>query len=215
MATRTLIAIPSLDAMVPIQTLNLVARAVASGHACLTVPAAYPREYAKNLCVKMFAEAPEERLLIVDADMVPTWEAFEAVQALIDEGYDAAVARCLIGTKTEDKKGYAPTPAIYELVDGSYVPYDISEAGEVDGIGGAFTCYTRALLSDPKLHLDEAGAVFRNILEDDGKVRWSEDLDFSFRARELGYHLAATPERVGHLKVLDLDLVENSIERSG
>lgn len=204
-----LLAIPTLDGRVPHQILELACQVTAMGHMVLTVPAHYPREWAKNRCVQTFLSGNHDRLLICDGDMTPSIEAWDSVMALLDDGFDAAVARCLIGKK--DAGAYAPMPAIYELAEDRYQPVD--KAGEVDGIGGAFTAYTRRLLADERLWVAER-SVFRNVLEPDGRISWSEDLDFCYRAKELGYRFAASPERVGHLKTVDLDLVENSIEQA-
>lgn len=187
-----------------------------------------PVAFARNVLARRFVDdCTAERLLMLDADMLPTKSAYEMlkVDADIVSGrafvWDIAQGRrflrpCLF-RRSADGKGF---------VNGT--PPKAGEAAlwEADAAGTGCLMVKRKVLEDKRLWLDpkfegpegnerdaneenpEALPIFRTLWKPNGKPARGEDLDFTWRAKQLGYRIVAHwGAEFGHRKQVNLDEV--------
>jgi hypothetical protein len=210
-----------------------------------TMPYTTPVEYARNRLVRCFLEdTSADTLWFLDADVVPTLSSLR----IFETDADLLTGRCFIWRHelegqpqlfinsfdlAVDPKGQ-PCLEPIRPVDASDVVKDVEAAGT------ACLLIKRRVFEDPRMLLesrwtdvyggehdldedrnepDWAPPFFRTSRKPNGQVYLGEDIDFTKRARALGYtmkaHLAAS---FGHRKMVDLDgiaaLYGNWLERT-
>ena len=188
-----------------------------------------PVYYARNCIVGRFLESDCERLWFIDADMLPPPTAFQVLHA---EG-DIVAARmyaikrnadqsprlelCAFKYVEDDKKFHsiAPIPGVTPVIC------------DVDAVGTGCTVVRRKVLEDKRLwgestydwngkqgdvlqEKDDEGTsappIFRWHEKPNGKPLRGEDLDFTWRAKQLGYSVRVNPGAdCGHIKSMNLD----------
>lgn len=182
-----------------------------------------PTEYARNRLVQRFLEDPEAvKMWFFDADVkppIPQTMDLLGVQADIAAG---------IYPVWGSKPGEKPTcrwTAYDRKPGGKFFHMDVEGLERPFHAEGAATgCMIihRRVLEDPRMHLDghfehpltgekgmlsedEPPAVFQWPRYPNGKTMMTDDFDFCYRARSLGYSLKIHPVvRCGHKKRVDL-----------
>ena len=204
----------------------------------------YPIEWARNLLVGLFLKSKSSRLWFVDNDMVP----HENFMEILKSDADITGAMALAFDHANEQK-QIPTrikPCIFQHNPdaesfNSIVPQQGDVEIEVDALGTATMLIRRKVLEDRRLwgpveytdlrgeprSLDDersdhdwAPPVFRFLRKPNGNGLRGEDIDFSWRAKQLGYRVTAFPGvRVGHQKQINLDsvldLVNSTAEKYG
>ncbi len=194
-----------------------------------------PVEYARNELVKTVLRSPTvSRLWFVDADMVPPKNCWDLLRVDADLVCGQAYNFCHV---TEDGQAERMKLCAFEYNkdEGSFVAL-VPEVGDrvldVDACGAACLIVRRRVLEDPRTHLDGsymslkgepanisddpnfAPALFRTIYKPNGHRLRGEDLDFSWRAKKLGYSVKIDlGVRFGHHKNVDLDQILNLTSR--
>lgn len=201
-----------------------------------------PVEYARNLLVRDFLRSPADVLWFIDADMIPRESVFRVFEAL--EGADMACGRAHSYQDEIDKPGgvtgikvEARTKNAHDDLFTNIVPSaDSPEIQNVDACGGACLLIKRHVLEDKRLLLpttyldgdgserdqndmqdrdDWAPAIFRTLYAPNGKLIRGEDIDFTYRATQLGYTLRAhLGAEIGHFKTIDIDGVERAARQA-
>lgn len=189
-----------------------------------------PVEYARNLAVRTALDGGWDKLIFIDDDQTPTQTIFK----LIDADADIAVGWTLTTMRdATDPNLPALLPNVYVRKDEAgtafvpvlEAPYGKDAMLDVDAAGTALMCIDRKVLEDRRLwsspryfdvrhgeerELDYSDPkvgypVFQTHYLPDGKVLRSEDISFSWRAKQLGYrvrcHLGVF---AGHIKTVDL-----------
>ena len=194
----------------------------------LTVDNYKPNEYARNLIVGLFLDrcvVDSERLWFIDSDMVPPDNAFD----LLDVDADLVSARCLYagadgGTIKFDLNGYRREPHSFVSIP------EATGTQDVDACGTASLLVKRAVLESSKnWHKGEfwspieavwhdcsfrhegtifAPPVFKAIYAPNGQRLVSQDINFSWRMKQLLYSVKYCHDvKFGHLKTVNLDLM--------
>ena len=208
------------------------ARFVFSHH---ILPGIAPVEFARNHLVQHFLERTRaDYIWFIDDDVVPTATSAEMLK--IDA--DIVSGRCWIWREDEHsgtrfhvssfQRDDHP-PHRFRTVKPSD-PDDVIK--DVDAAGAACLLIKRSVFEDPRMRLDpvyttpegetkslddEPGppAFFRTVQKPNGERYWGEDIDFVWRAKQLGYsakvHLGAS---FGHIKEMDLGSVAEMFARS-
>lgn len=188
-----------------------------------------PVHYARNCIAGRFLESECERLWFVDSDMVPTPTAFH----LLHTDADIVAARMYaIKRRPDNHQPYLQLCA-YDQVNPNdslrtlTVLPDHDPIYDVIGVGTGCTVIKRKVLEDKRLwgattyewggksadvmqERDDDGTaappIFRWLEKPNGKPLRGEDLDFSLRAKELGYSVKVnTAAHCGHIKAMNLD----------
>lgn len=183
---------------------------------------ARPVQYARNKIVQTFLASDAQRLWMIDADMLPEGEIF----ALLGADADIVVPRMLAlkrGQKNNQPRVEACAFAYNRLGDKRFNSIIPTKSGVVDcdGVGTGCTVIRRKVFEDPRMRLDphyewqgeactlgedEAPPFFRMLHAPNGRALRGEDLDFSWRAKQLGYTVRmVTGIACGHCKIVNLE----------
>jgi hypothetical protein len=141
----------------------------------------------RNLIVRDFLALQFDVLVMIDADVIPPRSLPSLVERLQPGIVDIAVSPCMIFPDSSP----APHPAVYEEVDGGYVP--LGESGDlVECAAGGSGCIAigRWVLEHPDMR-----APFSTPFDKDGVSSSSEDLEFCIRAGECGFRIWADFDR--------------------
>lgn len=191
-----------------------------------------PVEWARNCLVGSAIKCNADWLWFIDNDMVPPPNAFAQLQAKGDIiagtalGFDHANESK--GTPTRLKLclfDHHPTEETFQTI----IPQQGEVEREIDAAGTATMLIRRKVFTDERLWGDtkytdlygkekdikdeyeeeEWGPpLFRFIRKCNGQGLRGEDLDFCWRAKQLGYRVVGTPGiRWGHQKHVNLDSV--------
>ena len=180
-----------------------------------------PVEFARNCLVKNFLASKASRLWMVDADMIPQPGIFN----LLRVDADIAVPKMhAFKRRPETGEPYISTVGYKFNVNGdnrfnSLIPHE-SAAYDVDGCGTGCIVIRRKVIEDRRLWADpdfdwygqrtlgadDAPPVFRATYKPNGEILRGEDLDYTWRAKQLGYTVAMhTGVNCGHAKTINLD----------
>lgn len=197
---------------------------------CGFLPYVTPWDYARNVIVDDFLKDGHSRLWFIDSDIVPPPTSLRLLMADADI---VAGAYPIWG-----KKGPKHKPdlswGVYEWVekDQGYIQPDMPDEGvlERDGAATGMMIIKRRVLEDERMYYsrnytswtgrpmrlpDHApGGIFLNRHKPNGQYDATEDLDFCYRAKKLGYTLKVDyAVKCGHLKQTDvLDIAKYSVE---
>lgn len=193
----------------------------------------YPVEWARNLLVGYAIKADADRIWFIDEDMLPDRTSLE----LLKVDADIVAGRAFIwDAKTDKHLGRLKLSAFhYNLFnDHKFVAHKPNGADmvvDVDAVGTASMLVKREVLEDRRLWTgtkytgldgkeydleDEVGGetdewgppLFQFVRKPNGAPLRGEDLDFCYRAKQLGYsvkcHLGSS---FGHYKPVNLDEV--------
>lgn len=182
-----------------------------------------PWDFARNTIVDQFLKGPWDRLWFLDSDILPSPASLQLlwVDADISAGpYPMFGHFGNVGDKelqiqwsvyswNEEKRGYTQP--------------DMPDEGvfDRDGAGTGMMIIRREVLEDPRMHYpreyttftgerrtlgdDTPVSVFLNKHTPNGGFDATEDLDFCFRAKKLGYSLKVDYAiKSGHLKQVDV-----------
>ena len=196
-----------------------------------------PVEYARNLLVRDFLKTDAQYLWFIDADMIPT----SSTTAIFEVDADMVCGRAHAfqdypGGKTGVKISAHTKEKGSDLFLNILPKDDDLIVQDVEACGTASLLIKRHVLEDPRMHLptayvdgdgvakdinDEkdkeswAPAVFRTLYKPNGMLIRGEDIDFTYRATQLGYslkiHLGA---EIGHYKKMDVDSVERAARQA-
>lgn len=233
-AKRVLIAVPSLDARPNVGLINWIEHLESTpgpyqfGHAFF--PCVKGHDLVRNRIAAFVLRQPEiDAVLMVDDDMDPASSAarlFEVDADLVGgrayilhagQGGAAPAVRIAAFHKNPGKSGFCPV--VYGRGP---------EVQDVDALGGASLLIKRHVLADPRMltarSCVDLEGVEHDLATDDGTPDWAppifkyhrfpngeqmraEDLDFSYRAKQLGYrvvvHLGAVFDHLKTARVGD------------
>ena len=176
---------------------------------------ARPADYARNVLVKKFLASDAERLFFIDSDILPPENILELLKV------NADIVAGLIPIWQEagpSLTAYRYDPPMRKWKN----TYDSAESVRfVDGAATAAMLIRREVLADARLrygmeYADFDGSIqaladheplpiFREVRKPNGQLAATEDLDFCYRAKALGYSVAVHHGVVcGHVKELNL-----------
>lgn len=165
---------------------------------------------AHNMAASAMLAHPEwEWLWIWADDMVPNGTAVAQLQAAFSNKWDIIApavrvwnshisAPYIVSGKYKETK---PTGEVmYEFPDF----YQSPEPFEQDASGTGGLLVHRRVLTDPKLHLgphkETCASIFQDIRDTTGERLHGHDLEFTWRAKTLGYRLLCVPQTLyGHI----------------
>jgi hypothetical protein len=202
-----------------------------------------PVEYARNLLTRRFLETTCEWLYFVDTDMLPPENPFDLIRSATLGDFDIVVGQALsFRHKTaRESEGMKLCAFIYNDHEKGFRPVQPGPRERIkpcDAAGTGCMVIHRRVLEDPRLHLDPdyvgldgalhslndddykstadwAPALFRTIRRPNGHALRGEDIDFTWRATQLGYRLAIDlGVRFGHLKRIDIDQALGIVDRA-
>lgn len=188
-----------------------------------------PWDHARNAIVDDFLKKDFSRLWFIDSDIVPSPAS---LRLLLVDADIAAGPYPIWG-----RKGPTQRPdlswSVYEWVekDEGYIQPDMPDFGveERDGAATGMMIIKRRVLEDKRMYYsrnytswtgrpkrlpDSApGGIFLNRHKPNGQYDATEDLDFCYRAKKLGYTLKVDyAVKCGHLKQADvLDVAKYSV----
>ena len=199
-----------------------------------------PVEYARNQLVGQFLRNEKAELLwFVDTDMLPGADCFR----VLESDFDIVAPRMLKwdAKGAETQAGIGLCAYKYNVL-GDY-KFNAINAGagdswvEVDAVGTGGMIVSRKVLEDRRLwgatvytgldgqekdQANEQGQkdwgppVFRFLRKPNGAPLRGEDLDFCWRAKQLGYKVAVNVQvGFGHLKPVNLDEIVEVANRAG
>lgn len=167
---------------------------------------ARPVDYARNLMVQKFLASDCDRLWFMDADTVPPPDVVKLLNV------DADIVSGVTPTWGNQFANEPPAPGYtiyaYDETQRGMLHRPVYNDGieDVDGVGTAMMLIKRHVLEDRRLWQhpgyiafdgtpseigdDDAPPVFREVRKPNGQLDISEDLDFCFRAKRLGYRIA-------------------------
>lgn len=199
-----------------------------------------PVEYARNRLVAGFLKTPCDWIWFIDADMVPMDNAFRVFE--IAEDYDIIGARGWIANLVGEKAFLKLNASVKNPHDHMFTNITWDDAkgevrDDVDTMGTGCLLVRRKVIEDRRLWLPGeyqdgdgnpcdlmaeegqdgwAPPIFRTLYKPNGAVVRSEDFDFVWRAKNLGYRLAChLGAGFGHIKTVNLDDVARSISSAG
>jgi hypothetical protein len=199
-----------------------------------------PVEYARNLLVRDFLETSADRLWFIDADMIPRHDVFRIFDVDADlvcgrahsyqDEYGVPGGRT--GIKIEARKKNADDALFTNILP---TPGQ-SIVQQVDACGGACLLIKRRVFEHPGMMLptayqngdgepcdlnDEKGQqtwappFFRSLRKPNGELLRGEDIDFTYRATQLGFTLKVDiGAEIGHFKTIDIDGVERAARQA-
>ena len=193
----------------------------------------HPADYARNVIVKEVLQTDASRLWFIDSDVKPSENC---IQILKWSGDIVAGIYPMWGQLHRDQ----PEPpsvhwCVYDRKGDTFVPQEILESGVVDcgAAGTGMMVIRRAVLEDERMRLpgeyvglggkamtlpeDAPPALFKEIHAPNGRFDSTEDIDFCFRAADLGYSIKADHSvKCGHLKFIDVkDVASYSVDCVG
>jgi hypothetical protein len=195
-----------------------------------------PVEYARNVLVQRALEYQTmSRLWFIDKDMGIPSNVFEMLQTDGDIVCGQAYNFCHMNDErpfpTMKLCAFEYDPRIYAFSSTS--PVGKEKVRDVDACGAATMIVRRRVLEDPLMHLDphylgldnrihnllyemddEPPSLFRCLYKPNGAVLRSEDVDFTWRAKQAGYSIKAhLGARFSHWKTVDMDQIVRMVER--
>lgn len=199
----------------------------------------FPHHYARNLCVKAFLQSDYERLWFIDDDIQPTPRMLRVLEHdadIVSGMYH--VLRMNKGETCYDPRPLLFRVPAQGDAPGFMFDRPDDESGmvrPVDAAGAGCLLIKRHVLEDRRMwyateymgldgemkdYMDEnlpdnpkwAPPVFRHAWKPGGDELRSEDIDFCWRARKLGYSMLGDfAAHCGHLKVVDAAMVATTI----
>lgn len=194
---------------------------------------ARPVHFARNRIVGEFLKSQNDVLWMMDADMTPDTSAI----SVLDVDADIVCGRTLYWKDANNDDGRPPAlllsahKQVFEDQGRRWENLtDVGHWGEVrdiDACGTACLVIKRRVLEDPRMLLadtwndpdgkpfpmkPEAPPYFRMYYAPNGELMRGEDIDFTSRAKKLGYTVKYhSGARLGHIKPVDLAHVETAI----
>lgn len=183
-----------------------------------------PVQYARNVLMGMALKSGADRVLLMDADMIPE----PSVTRLLFSDADIASARMFRFRHHGEhgvEKGRPPEIAACATIVRGEERFDIVPNADVEGgpvkvdaCGTGCIMIRRHVLEDPRIRVgpDDAcegidypiPALFRMEYTAAGRITEWEDIDFTLRASRLGYTVVVDfGARCGHRKSINLDAV--------
>ena len=189
-----------------------------------------PVDYARNLIVKEVLETDASRLWFIDSDVIPS---HNCIQILKHDADIVAGIYPMWGQMHRDKPE-PPTPqfAVYDRTSDGFLHQEIREHGVAPcgAAGTGMMVIRRKVLEDPRMRLDPnfkdllgrpqtvaddaPPCLFKELHAPNGRFEATEDMDFCFRAGELGYTLLADHGvKCDHIKTIGiLDVVDYAVD---
>lgn len=186
----------------------------------VTVNDCRPVAKARNVLVRMALDMrpPADYVWFLDSDSAPNIEALELLGSLkgvdilggIVPVYNPQRPPCLYYNVYKRHTDLHWSPVL-DLPDGQVV--------DVDGFGTACMLVSARVLRDKRMWCGKPKAdsepLFRFQYDIDGGWLKGEDLDFCWRAKELGYKVQVnTSIKVGHHKTVDLEAMMGLIRKA-
>lgn len=179
-----------------------------------------PQEYARNLIIEKFLQSPCDTLLMIDDDMVQ--QGWTTLKLLDTPGYDIAGPVQLMFLNYDPTTDPPRMPEVFPCAffrdstqNGKMVPMwpaPGTKHNKVDAVGSGCIAIKRRVLEDKRMLIAEGyspPAFFQNHYDPNGWRTRGLDIDFCFRATDLGYRVMVNWEaQIGHLKHVDLNHVE-------
>jgi hypothetical protein len=218
------IGVPSLDGRITVELHRYLAALQtlgATGQLPFTVSVGEltghaPVTYARNVLCAMALQTAAERMVQIDADMLPN---DSCSRVLTNFAADIVCPRMFRFRHSGDN-GIEDKPpevaACATLVrDGKrydVIPKPDSGLARVNGCGTGFISIARQVLLDPRMRVgpdvDGVPALFKFEYDAVGGITEWEDVDFTLRADALGYSVVADfSAHCGHKKTINLDCV--------
>ncbi len=182
-----------------------------------------PQEYARNIICGDFLANDFDALMVIDEDMI--FEGWNTLRVLETPDYDIAGVLQLMwdpGDPTKDQ-----LPAIHPCAGVKHpeLPYKMipvypngQKVLPVDFVGSGCMVIKRRVLEDKGMLLApgmDPPAFWRNVNEANGNRQRGMDVDFCYRAKDLGYRVRANfAASAGHHKRTDLNRVETYAKAS-
>lgn len=199
----------------------------------------FPHHYARNLCVRSFLMSDSEKLWFIDDDILPTATMLRVLEhdADIVSGL-YHVLKMAQNETTYDPKPLLFRVSEQGHVAGffhSSPPNENELVQEIDAAGAGCLLIKRHVLEDKRMWLSSqytaldgqvhdylaenlpgnkkwAPPIFRHQWKPGGDELRSEDIDFVWRAKQLGYKAVGDfGARCGHLKICDAQMVGTTI----
>lgn len=177
-----------------------------------------PQEYARNRIIEAFLKSDCEILMMIDDDMTmrpgaldllstpEPWDIVAPLQHMFhpvnpDKGkFKPECIPCAFNRDAKAEIGKQLLPVYPMEGDGN--------VSEVSAVGSGVMAIKRRVLEDPKMMVEEGmepPAFFLNRYENNGRRIRGLDIDFCWRAGELGYAIRINwGVEVGHYKRVDL-----------
>jgi hypothetical protein len=230
-----LIAVPTIDMRVSMEIANFFAAVHAKNmlnekykYSTCTFNGIVGYAAARNSIAKFFLEGTADRLWMIDDDISPSSDTCEILDV------DADIVAPLMPTikfhhdknKNELDFDFPFVAQVYDDIDNlnTRKPPEIGNNGDVipvDGVGFGCTVIRRHVLEDKRLwgdpHFTRRDGTKHKLPENapppifafktmpNGVCELSEDMDFCYRARKLGYSVKLhTGVLVGHVRLVDL-----------
>jgi hypothetical protein len=194
---------------------------------------ARPVHFARNRLAGEFLKGDHDLLWMMDADMTPNQMAI----SVLDVDADIVCGRTTYWKDGMDRDGKPPAllvSAHKEIFENGVRKWENltdvgrwNEVRDVDACGTACIVIKRRVLEDPRMLLSDASIdpegkpfkmdkdappFFRMHYAPNGQLMRGEDLDFTSRAKKLGYSVKYhSGARLGHVKAIDLAQVEQAI----
>lgn len=189
-----------------------------------------PADYARNVIVKEVLETDASRLWFIDSDVKPSENC---IQILKWSGDIVAGIYPMWGQLHRD---IPETPSVhwcvYDRKDDTFISQTILEQGVVScgAAGTGMMVIRRKVLEDERMYHsreyiglggkmmtlpdDAPPPLFKEIHAPNGRFDSTEDIDFCFRAADLGYTIKADHGvKCGHMKVTDVkDVASYAVE---
>lgn len=219
-AKSIMIAIPALDHKVNIYITAWIARLLQRNadathphkYQIMMLPGVWPVTYARNLIVQQFLRSPATHLFFLDADQVPLGDC----ERMFDREEDIVSGSTYLLTTKDDKyllvgNGFAHTgdePGHFNP-SRARIPADLYQ---LDASGTGCLLISRRVFEDPAMLAAEPAedpakplTFFQMVSYPWGEVRVGEDLDFTWRAKKLGYSVVLDSTAVfDHTKEVSL-----------
>ena len=165
-----------------------------------------PHEYARNKIITAALKTNAERIVMIDDDITPSQEC----NSIITAPYDICGAAYLTAPKG---KPWASVGRKVTVV-GGVENWEMAPTGtgftHVDACGTGFIMIRRRVFQDERMQLsppDADGTVcfFQTPRGPAGNLLLTEDLDFTYRAKKLGFSVVINHDvKCGHKKLVDV-----------
>lgn len=175
-----------------------------------------PVTYARNVLCGMALSTPAERMVQIDADMLPNESCSKVLTNFAADIICPRMFR-FRHSGADGIEGKPPEIAACATLERDGKRYDVipkpdSGLARVDGCGTGFISVARHVLLDPRMRVgpdvDGVPALFKFEYDAVGGITEWEDVDFTLRASKLGYSVVADfSAHCGHKKTINLDCV--------